>query len=496
VSTPGIESSACLDALGGLTVRVRDVVGELELKARHRLLGLTVIVSALLAALTLGFFVADAAANPPGAITRFKSGFRPIPVPGCGPSECNSPRAITTGPDGNLWFTDDGYTPAYGAYTSIGRITPQGNITEFSDGLTAHSFPVAITAGPDGNLWFTEPCAGPCDQSTSAIGRITPTGVITEFREGLNPVYPGDITAGPDSNLWFTDLTAIGRITPSGEITEFTAGLGPNAVVEGIAPGPDGNLWFTELDSTPTGDFVGAAIGRITPSGTITEFPYGDQSSHPDSIVQGPDGNLWFTDSRYPPSVRIGRITPSGAITEFSLDQSVDGLADISVGPDGNLWFTLSGNSRGLGRVTPQGTATLFDSVEPEATTTGPDGNLWFTESDDSDLGPAIGRIVLGDVAGSPPPGARVNTKLLHAKINDAKRRATFKFSGQGGVGKLTLQCKLTGQSKRLNTWRTCNSPKTYQKLKNGKHVFLVRARDASGNVDRTPAKTRFKISQ
>jgi hypothetical protein len=96
----------------------------------------------------------------------------------------------------------------------------------------------------------------------------------------------------------------------------------------------------------------------------------------------------------------------------------------------------------------------------------------------------------------SAAPGARINTRLLDAKINGARRRATFKFSGRGGVGRLTLQCKLTGQSKRLNTWRSCNSPKTYHKLKKGKHVFMVRARDASGNVDRTPAKTRFKISQ
>ena len=34
--------------------------------------------------------------------------------------------AITTGPDGNLWFTSGGNNCA-----SIGRITPSGEITEF-----------------------------------------------------------------------------------------------------------------------------------------------------------------------------------------------------------------------------------------------------------------------------------------------------------------------------------------------------------------------------
>ena len=39
---------------------------------------------------------------------------------------------------------------------------------------TPNSVPTEITSGPDGNLWFTERNAG-------KIGRITTAGVITEF---------------------------------------------------------------------------------------------------------------------------------------------------------------------------------------------------------------------------------------------------------------------------------------------------------------------------
>ena len=76
--------------------------------------------------------------------------------------------------------------------------------------------------------------------------------------------------------------------------------------------GPDGNLWFTEDSSG-----MRAPIGRITPSGTVTEFPLpaGDSARH---LTVGPDGNLWFTEgSTTGPA--IGRITPAGAITEFPL---------------------------------------------------------------------------------------------------------------------------------------------------------------------------------
>src|SRR5262249_15838154 len=105
------------------------------------------------------------------------------------------------------------------------------------------------TTGPDGNIWFTE-------RRTNAIGRITPDGAtISEFSipsSGGQPldIQPLDIKVGPDGNLWFTEVSGnkFGRITPLGVITEFpvpTTITGPSFLTEG----PDGNLWFTENGS-------------------------------------------------------------------------------------------------------------------------------------------------------------------------------------------------------------------------------------------------------
>src|SRR5262249_16589038 len=55
---------------------------------------------------------------------------------------------------------------------------PAGVITEFPL-PTANSGAGYLTSGPDGNLWFTE--AGGLPSHTDRIGRITPSGVITEF---------------------------------------------------------------------------------------------------------------------------------------------------------------------------------------------------------------------------------------------------------------------------------------------------------------------------
>ena len=117
------------------------------------------------------------------------------------PTVNNERVGIALGSDGNLWFTE----PEIGA---IGRITTKGVVTEFSTPSTSQ--PLAITSGPDGNLWFTE---------IGAIGRITPKGVITEFHFSTANTQPNSITSGPDGNIWFTEEGRIGYITPKGKIT-------------------------------------------------------------------------------------------------------------------------------------------------------------------------------------------------------------------------------------------------------------------------------------
>ena len=81
---------------------------------------------------------------------------------------------------------------------------------------------------------------------------------------------PREITIGPDGNLWFTETggNRIGRITPAGTITEFpvpsTSGFGV-AAVQGIVAGPDGNLWFAE--------YLASKIGKITTAESLQNFP-------------------------------------------------------------------------------------------------------------------------------------------------------------------------------------------------------------------------------
>src|SRR6266487_4382900 len=137
------------------------------------------------------------------------------------PSPHLYPGGIMTGPDGNLWFTE---TVSNGCQSGkIGRITPEGKISEFS--LLSDRVASGIMTGSDGNLWFTESACA--KGQNGKIGRITPSGVISEFSLPSNS-DPGNITIGSDHALWFTEFginnqnSKIGRITTSGMISEFS----------------------------------------------------------------------------------------------------------------------------------------------------------------------------------------------------------------------------------------------------------------------------------
>jgi streptogramin lyase len=301
---------------------------------------------------------------------------------------------ITTGPDGNLWFTENNAN-------NIGQITPAGVITEFPI-PTAVSGPFGITAGPDGNLWFTEFVG-------NKIGRITTAGAITEFTISTADSGPNGITAGPDGNLWFSELggNKIGRITTAGVMSEFTLPAAfsfPN----GITTGPDGNLWFAETNANK--------IGRIMPAGGITEFTLPTAFSFPDGIITGPDGNLWFTEGI---GNKIGQITPAGVITEFPIPTADSVPVGITVGPDGNLWFTEGiGNKIGQAVVNattmPTPSGQQFFVIEPPVVT--PVINVVPSQADPIGIGPiAVGGSIVNMLIGLGQFSASVDVYLAIA---------------------------------------------------------------------------------
>ena len=216
------------------------------------------------------------------------------------------------------------HPPSCNSIGQIGRITTSGAVTEYNV-----PEPDDITVGPDGALWFTD---------LSGIGRITTAGVVTQYPVPAG-TGPKGIVTGPDGALWFGDngTDAIGRMTTSGTITEYPFPAGCPAVKDiAITPGPDGALWFT--------------LGR--PVGSARPRPRSGASRHPGKFTESsiptsyaaPTGSPRVQTARCgSPRVngnKIGRITTSGTVTEYPVPTPNSGLGGIAAGPDGALWFT------------------------------------------------------------------------------------------------------------------------------------------------------------
>ena len=263
----------------------------------------------------------------------------PTLVAACTPVAASAGNAFTT--------TTCNATVNGPAAVAICTTTPPGTGNNFvattCTGITPGSQAFAITSGPDGNVWFTEYVA-------NRIGKFDlTTNLATEFGPLQAPASA--IAAGPDGNVWFaeTSLPAIGRITPLGVITEFTTGLVAGQSIGGLTAGADGSVWFLTAGTGGTG------IGKIDPaSGSITIYTSGFSGAVPllGGITASPDGNIWFTD--YYDGL-IGRIAPDGTVAEFGTITPGLQINAITAGPlvggAKTLWFTTP-SEQSIGRAT------------------------------------------------------------------------------------------------------------------------------------------------
>ena len=368
-----------------------------------------------------------------------------------GATSSSQPTAITSGPQGALWAIGTG-NPGRAL-----KITTAGAITEFVGGVTSgfpkDSEPSAITVGPDGNLWIAE-------YKRDKLVRLTPLGVATEFGS-VAAGKPRGITAGPDGRIWYTEegsSSAIGRMDTDGsDVVSFYTGLTSDSLPTAIVAGPDGNLWFTEQAADK--------IGRITPTGVITEFSAGITPGRaPRDIAVGPDGALWFTETGG--SGGIGRITTGGVVTEFFTGLSPSGTPQgIAAGADGALWFTKSASPAAVGRITVDGTisehlAGIASDAQPLGITAGPDGAMWLADSAGAkgNIGrvtvpPAAGESAASDVGDTTaevgatvtPNGSPTTFHFEYTRSEDGASFAMPEFGAGNGATAVAVAADLTG---------------------------------------------------
>jgi len=82
------------------------------------------------------------------------------------------------------------------------------------------------------------------------------------------------------------------------------------------------------------------------------------------------------------------------------------------------------------------------------------------------------------------PPQTRIR-KAPKGKIDTDTVKVRFKSDEPGS----SFECKLDRKP-----YKPCKSPRKLKDLDDGKHKFKVRATDAAGNTDASPAKAKFKV--
>ena len=321
------------------------------------------------------------------------------------PSRGRWPDAITTAPDGSIWFAEEGVPGMAHLYPGNGTLveyawpgyatpkTPQCSYEASSSGIalweervwapdqyrnvilgldpsdgsvvkvnttSSAPYPYWLAVGPDGNLWFTS------DNYPGVLGRIYPNLTLSTVH--LNGIVGHDEPIELDMvNSSLALLSALdlsensnGECVCSGHIYSFdpstsstnvtvtTVGGGYQLIETASLSYSEGTVWVTQHGPSSvlsynfsTGEWTNYPTSLVPWSNT---YPY---------VIYANLGKAWFNEHY---ANKIAVIDPSAkTLTEYSESDPPASTAagvqnDVSIAPasDG-LWFTsLTGNYVGL----------------------------------------------------------------------------------------------------------------------------------------------------
>jgi CSLREA domain-containing protein len=356
---------------------------------------------------------------------------------------------------GAIYFNDSATQAAVAALTmSYNRIA--GNTAAAGSGL----FYASGTATAERNWWGCNsgPAAGPCSV-VSGNADFTPWIILT------HTANPSTVGTGQAATLTAGFLTnSDGSANTAGSLGAL-AGV-PVSFGSAVLGTLSGAQSAVQANGTATATYTaGATPGAGSAAATV------------DSATV--TANLTVNQ---PPSTTVTSLTRSGASPTNSttvtwtvvFGSPVTGLAagNFALVPSGVAGATVSG-------VTGSGI-----SWTVTATTTGGDGTLGLNLVNTTGLDKALTNLPFtGEVY-------TIDTNVPDTQIDSgpptpsASSTATFTFSGFDAGGSVTtFNCSLDAAA-----FAACTSPQTYSGLTNGSHTFQVRAVDAAGNVDPTPA--------
>lgn len=382
---------------------------------------------------------------------------------------CTSPKTWSSLADGSYTFRVRAYdssaqpdpTPATRAFTV--DTTPNTTITSGPFGPTNDATPTFTFSSSEAGSTFS------CRVDADAYAPCTSPYTLPAQLDGPHTFF---VRATDSDGTPHTDASPAER--------SFSVDTLPPDTVFDTGP-----VTGTTTDNTPTFEFHSTEAGsfRCSLDGAASSV-----CTSPKTLGPLTDGPHTFTVTAVD---AVNNADPSAATASFAVD---------TMPPD----TLITGSPNAL---TKDSTPTFsFDSTEPGSTFecsvdgaefapcaspyTSPvvllDGNHSFavraTDSTNNvDGSPAVHAFTVDTV----PP----NTAIISGpKGRTTRRTVKFTFSALDETA-AGFQCRLDDRA-----WLSCSSPKYYRDLRLGDHVFRVRAFDAAGNRDLTPARREFRI--
>ena len=413
---------------------------------------------------------------------------------------------------------------------------PSGSFT-FSSAVESVTFECRLDS-TDPNAW--EPCASPFQYEDLSQGEHT-FAVRARTASGLIDPTPASVTFTVDAVLPDTTIVSGPPARTGSRSAEFefsgsedstfecrldsedftTCGPGAKAyanladgqhtfevrAVDGVGqrdPTPASHTWRVDTRAPET-----EVLSSPSSSTSATEAVFDFRADEPGSTFEcrldstDPDGWEPCDSPKSYPDLREGRHT-------FDV-RATDAVGNTDPVPDSRAWTvdrtppdtTLDGGPAGTSRsrdasfelASSEGGSTLQCRI---------DAGAWRRcSSPVSYQGLDDGAHTLEaratDAAGNtdPEPASRswvVDATAPQTAIESGPRgttdSGTATFESSASEAGSTLECRLDG-----GAWDACETSKTYSGLANGAHTFEVRATDAAGNVDPTPAVRTWTVA-
>jgi len=452
--------------------------------------------------------------------------------------------------DGALFFADYSRDCIWAMLPGADGLPDPTTIQPFVQGAAN---PVDLKIGPDGDLYYPDLDKGTIRRVFHTTGNSPPTAVATATpSNGSAPLQvqldaSGSTDPNGDSPLHYAwDLDEDGQFDDSNLANPMKTFTAPGIYHPAVQVSDPSDATGTasvevQVDNTPpiaqidapsatdtwavgdTVDFSGSATDaqQTLPASAfdweivLNHCPSGPSGCHQHVIQDFLDtksGSFAAPDHDYPSSLTIDlTVTDAGGLTDtesVTIDPRTVNLT-LDTAPSG-LELALNDNP----------TATPFTRTVIEGsqnTVIAPDqefGGATYQFSSWSDGGPATHNItvdhtetlvaafrdvnlpaVIPDttgpetvITGGPPSKVKLRSRKTASRLGKGKRRAwAFRFSAlEPATG---FECRIDDQA-----WAPCSSPLRLPKMRRGAHIFRVRAKDALGNVDQTPAFRRFRI--